>query len=108
MVTKIKGKIKKSKSQEKREAVMGTSPVPTGTSPVPAKKVEMLSFPDAIREVLNKKRLTRVAWDNIDTYIVLHDEFLYIHLDKTLHPLITSLGDMEGIDWYVLPDKETN
>lgn len=63
----------------------------------------MLNFPDAIREVLNNNKLTRVSWDNEYTYIFLNGEYLSLHMDNKDHQLITCLGDMEAIDWYVLP-----
>jgi len=63
----------------------------------------LLNFPDAIREVLNHKKLTRVAWDNEYTYIFLNGEYLSLHMNGQDHQLITCLGDMEAIDWYVLP-----
>lgn len=87
-----------SKSAQKRIEAMQTSPVPT-------KKIVMLNFPDAIREVLEGKRLTRVSWEDNETFILLRDEFLMIHIGGKYHQLITSLGDMEGIDWMVLPQS---
>ena len=74
-------------------------------SPKPVVKVEMLNFYDAIREVQNKKRLTRVQWDDKDIYIFLNDQHLSIHIGGKDSQLIVSLGDMEGLDWYVLPDQ---
>lgn len=73
------------------------------TSPVPKRKVEMLSFADALREVLNGKKMTRVAWDDTDVFIYLEGEFLSINMNGKIHQLIVSVGDMEGIDWYALP-----
>lgn len=73
------------------------------TSPVPTKKVTMLTFTDAIREVLAGKKLTKVSWDDVETYMLLREEFLYIHIGGKFHQLILSTGDMEAIDWYVLP-----
>jgi hypothetical protein len=72
------------------------------TSPVLTNDTVLLNFPDAIREVLNGQKLTRVVWDDPDAYIFMQGEFLSIHTNGTDHQLIVSLGDMEGIDWYVL------
>lgn len=88
----------------KKVAVVQTE-APISRSPVPAKKVEMLTFADAVREVLNGKRLTRVAWNDVQTFILLKGEFLSIHIGGKFHQLIVSVGDMEGLDWYVLPQS---
>ena len=79
--------------------------VPVSHSPVPMKKVEMLTFADALRETLNGKRLTRVVWNDIQTFILLKGEFLTIHIGGKYHQLIVSVGDMEGLDWYVVPQS---
>jgi len=85
----------------------------SSTSPVPTKKIEMLTFADAIREMLNGKRMTRIAWNTINTYIFMKGEYLTIHIDKCTdckgeckeHNLIVSIGDLEGIDWYAIPSS---
>mgnify|MGYP001587153573 FL=1 len=97
-----KGKIK-SKSQAKREKVMKKDVI--HTSPVPPAKIPMLNFTDVVREVLEGKHLTRVSWDNKETFVLLREEFLMIHISGKYHQLMVSLGDMEGIDWYVLPQS---
>lgn len=76
------------------------------SSPVPEKKIVMLSFFDALREILGGERVTRVQWDNKDTYVFMLNDFLKIHLGDKIHDLLTSRGDMEGVDWYVLPKVE--
>lgn len=78
---------------------------PISRSPVPTKKIDMLTFADAVREVLNGKRLTRIAWNDVQTFILLKGEFLTIHIGGKYHQLIVSVGDMEGLDWYVLPQS---
>ena len=111
MSAKVKGKIKKT--------VQSVSPVPkqdkiVASSPVPAKKIVMLNFFDALREILEGKRLTKVEWDDVDTYLFADENWLLIHNSicqqpeckkgcKT-HTLKLSRGDMEGVDWYVIPE----
>lgn len=82
-----------------------TEVAPISRSPVPVKKIEMLTFADALREVLNGKKLTRVVWNDVQTFILLKGEFLTIHIGGKYHQLIVSVGDMEGLDWYVLPQS---
>lgn len=88
-----------------KEIIIDQTPV---TSPTLTPKTLLLNFPDAIREVLNGKKLTRVIWDKPETYIFLEGEFLSIHMDGKTHQLIVSLGDMEGIDWYVIDSELPN
>ena len=83
-----------------------TSPIPT--SPVPQSKRDLLDFFDAIREVMGNKKVTRASWGNENTYLFIHEEFLYILMDNKVHPLIVSMGDMQGIDWYVIPEEGTH
>lgn len=98
------------------------SPVPKqkddkiiSSSPVPSKKIIMLSFYDALREVVEGKRLTKVEWDDYKTYIFADENWLLIHNNNCPkveckkgcknHTLTISRGDMEGVDWYVIPEK---
>jgi len=80
------------------------SPVPTTN-----KKPLELSFPDAMREVLNKKRVTRLAWETNETFGELYEGFLQIFIRGEYHQWIVNDGDMNAIDWIVLPqqNKET-
>lgn len=78
------------------------------TSPILTPKTILLNFPDAIREVLSGKKLTRIVWDKPETFIFLQGEFLSIQMDGKTHQLIVSLGDMEGIDWYVIDSEVLN
>lgn len=110
MSAKIKGKIKKTvqsvSSVPKEDKIVSSSPVPT-------KKIVMLNFYDALRETIEGKRLTKVEWDDVNTYILADENWLLIHRGhcdmkeckkgcKT-HRLMISRGDMEGVDWYAVP-----
>lgn len=72
-------------------------------SPTP-KKVEeqQLSFFDALREVSNGKKITRVEWNNPNSYGYFKDGLLMIHLIDTDHTWIINDGDLLAIDWMVL------
>lgn len=74
-------------------------------SPVPSRKPTEYSFPDAIREVLNLKRITRLAWETNETFGALHDGFLMIFLKGEWHQWIVNDGDLNAIDWVVLPEQ---
>ena len=72
-------------------------------SPVPNKPPLELSFPDALREVLNRHKITRLSWGTND-YVLLKDSHLQIFLKGEYHDLIVSDGDMNAIDWVVIGD----
>jgi len=65
-----------------------------------------MSFPDALKEVITGKKITKLEWNNNQTYVVLKDAILCIHNAKdssvTFHSLIVSEGDLVGEDWVVL------
>lgn len=71
------------------------------TSPLPVKTQVELSFPDAIREVLNGRKITRLEWNNND-YCLLKDSFLTIFTRGDFHQWIVNDGDLNAIDWVVL------
>lgn len=74
-------------------------------SPVPNKRPKELSFPDAMREVLNGKRITRLAWETNDAFGELHNGYLEIFLKGEYHQWIVNDGDLNAIDWIVLPEQ---
>jgi hypothetical protein len=97
-VKKTVGEIALSKSAQKRLNEQSRSPVPT-------KQIEVLNFFDALREVTLGKTITRISWESNETYLHMAGEFLMIHIGDKDHQLIVSRGDIEGIDWFVLPTK---
>ena len=76
------------------------------TSPVPedAKIVKpiSMSFPDAMGEIVNGKKITRVEWNDTQEYGMLKDGFLLIHTKGQDHRWIVSEADMVAIDWVVI------
>ena len=74
-----------------------TSPVPT---PETSKRISM-NFSDAIGEVINKKKITRVEWNDPEEYGFLKDEFLCIHTKGKNHRWLVSEADMISTDWIV-------
>jgi len=76
-------------------------------TPLPRKEGQSITmdFPDAIREIMNGKKVTRISWGN-DDYGVLKDGWLTIYTKGAFHTWSVSDGDMEGQDWIVV--KEGN
>lgn len=71
-------------------------------TPLPRKKGESItmSFPDAVREIINGKKVARISWGNED-YGFLKDGWLTIFTKDTFHTWSVSDGDLEGQDWIV-------
>lgn len=80
--------------------------VATATSPVPRKnKQQLLSFPEAMGEVMKGRKVTKIAWQNED-YVFLKDGFLQIFVGGEFHTFTIREVDMIGDDWVVV--KEMN
>jgi hypothetical protein len=77
------------------------------TSPLPKKEVKTLSFPEAIVEIIDGRRITKLEWNDVNIYGFLGtDGHLKINLTDKLADWILSDGDLKGIDYVVL--KEIN
>jgi hypothetical protein len=74
-------------------------------SPIPTRKPVELTFPDAIREVINGKRITRLAWETNDSWGELKDGYLMIFIRGEYHVWSVNDGDLFAIDWVVLPQQ---
>ena len=76
-------------------------------SPVVVKdepKEKEMDFAEAIKEILEGKKVTKLEWDDPKTYLALQGGHLQIHKSKgTDHDLIVSEGDMRGEDWVLVP-----
>lgn len=77
-------------------------------SPVPeikdAQIVEQVTFDffDAVKEIMNGNRVTRIAWNDSTVYCMLIDVRLGIHIDNKDQDWIITTGDVEGKDWIVI------
>lgn len=72
-------------------------------SPVPESKEVELTFFDALREVLNGKKVTKREWGNNFYYGALRDGIVVIHKpDGEYYQWIISEADMQGVDWVVI------
>jgi len=77
----------------------GTSPVSQDAELV---KPITMTFGDAIGEILNKKKVSRVEWNDTQEYGFLKDEFLCIHTKGKDHRWIVSEADMIATDWVII------
>lgn len=75
-----------------------TSPTPKETA-IPATYL----FSDALREVLNGRKITRLAWASEEVYGYMEKGLLSIaYDDNKYHEWILSEGDITADDWIVL------
>ena len=74
-------------------------------SPVPKKqnkKVEGMSFPDAMRVLIGGKQIKRLEWTDASEFCLLKESFLMIHRNGKYHTWIVSEGDLLAIDWVLV------
>lgn len=73
-------------------------------SPTPhsQKQKKALSFPEAIKAVINGKKIKRLEWNDEQEYCLLKDNFLMIHRNEKFHTWIISEGDLMGVDWVIV------
>jgi len=67
----------------------------------PTATAVQMSFYDALHEITDKKRVSRVAWANKD-YCLMHDGKLSIFTNGKIRPWIVNDGDLQGRDWIVV------
>lgn len=84
-------------------------------SPVPAREAEddgvlfspspgaELDFPDALREVMAGRQVTKLEWNNPSLKVGLEGGFLsLVRPGQPAHALMVSDGDLFGRDWVVV------
>lgn len=83
------------------------------TSPIPPKlelkevdnTPDKLTFYDALREMMEGKKVTKLEWKDKHIYGLMANEFLSIHINYQIKAWSVSLSDIEGTDWVVLEDN---
>lgn len=76
--------------------------VEQATSPV-VQKPEMMDYPDAIRELILDKKITRLAWNDQDIYGIHKDGFQMLRKkDGVLYTWTVTTGDLLAEDWVVI------
>jgi hypothetical protein len=75
------------------------------TSPLPEIIEEgdvLMDFPNAMKEVIEGRKVTRLEWKNPEIYCLLKDTYLTIHINGEFKNWIVNDGDMLGTDWTVI------
>lgn len=68
-----------------------------------------MNFFGALSKTMEGRKVTKLEWDDIDTYIFFVGEHLCIHKsdkckDPGIYPLKVSLSDTNGKDWIVVDE----
>ena len=66
-------------------------------------EVGSMNFYDAIKEVVNGKKITKLEWGN-DDYVFMRAEILHIHTKGQDHRWVISEADIVGEDYILLPE----
>jgi hypothetical protein len=77
--------------------------VPMTPLPKTQSKALTMSFPDAMKKIIEGKMVTRVSWGNKD-YCLLKDGWLTIFTKGNFYTWQVNDGDMEGQDWIVITE----
>lgn len=76
-------------------------------SPIPKKnKTVVMDFPEAMRKIIEGKKITRLLWDDSEEYCLFKDGWLSIHTRNNFHKWLVNDGDLMATDWVEV--KETN
>jgi len=62
-----------------------------------------MDFSQALRKVIDGKKISKLEWDDVEIYGLLKDGILQIRLaDKEFYTWKVSEGDLLGFDWFVV------
>lgn len=62
---------------------------------------EVMTFPEAMAEVVKGKKVTRVEWKDVNEYGIFADGWLTIHTQGAFHKWLVNDGDLLATDWKV-------
>lgn len=75
-------------------------------TPIPS--VTKMTFDQAVRKMIDGKKIHRLEWGDRRIYYLLKDGLVSIHKagedEETTHPVILNDGDLLGTDWIVLSE----
>lgn len=75
---------------------MAKSPV------VKSKKIQTMSFAEALTDLIAEKKITRLEWANTEEYGYLKDGYLLIHTRGEDHTWQVHLTDIIANDWVAI------
>jgi len=62
----------------------------------------LLSFSEALKEVIKGNLITRESWNDVSEYGALINDYLTIHTKGKFNKWILTAGDLEATDWKVI------
>lgn len=76
-------------------------------SPLPVAQNADIVYPfdQALQQLLEGRKITRIAWNDKNTYGFLQGEEVWIRIKGENHRWILTIGDITAIDWIII---ETN
>lgn len=77
---------------------------PLSPLPLSHRPPVQMTFDQAVAQMLETRKVTRLEWDTNEIYCAMRDELLMIFINGELHPWTISRGDLEAQDWIVLPE----
>jgi len=84
----------------KGKSVSPTEPGPGGKD---EKKIETMSFVQAIQEIVNGRKVSRVEWADKNYYALLTEGRIKLHKpDGALNEWVISDGDAHAEDWIAI------
>jgi len=70
-------------------------------------EIKTMDFPEAIRAVIEGKKITKLEWNDEEIYGVLNDNILMLHKkDRIMYKWMLSDGDLFGEDWVVVGEDK--
>ena len=73
-------------------------------TPIPRQqgKSITMSFPDAMKQIINGKKVRRMEWETQSDYCLLKEGWLTIFRKGKFHTWLVNDGDMLADDWYIV------
>ena len=76
----------------------------TETSPQP--RIVEMDWPDAMRAILNGKKIRRRSWANVELYVVMTGWGLEHRTESgAMHQLTVCAADLMAEDWIIVRDN---
>jgi hypothetical protein len=72
-----------------------------GLTPKPKTDEVLMSFPQALAELIKGRKITRKEWNDVNEYGVLADGWLTIHTKGVFNKWLVNDGDLLAQDWKV-------
>ena len=70
-------------------------------------EIKTMDFPEAIRAIIEGKKITKLEWNDKKIYGVLNDNILMLHKrDGVMYKWMLSDGDLLGEDWIVVGEDK--